>query len=44
MNVLTFYQTTLCTQCLITPISYMHTHHHVGVPVLPDDTLGSVDT
>jgi len=44
MKVLTFYQTTLFTHSLVTPISYMHTHHYEGVRVLPDDTLGWVHT
>jgi hypothetical protein len=49
MNVLTIYQNTLLTKCLITIIiiliiiiiiiSYMHNQHYACIDVLPDDTL-----
>jgi len=29
----------LFTHCLITPVSYMHTHRYVSVRILPEDTL-----
>jgi hypothetical protein len=34
-----FYQTTLYTDCIITPIAYMHTQHYACVDVLPEDSL-----
>ena len=39
MNVLTFYQTTLFTACLISLITYMHTQHIACVDVLSENTL-----
>jgi hypothetical protein len=33
-----FYQITLFADCLMTLISYMHTHHLVSIHVLPEDT------
>jgi hypothetical protein len=37
-EVLMFYQITLFADCLMTLISYMHTHHLVSIHVLPEDT------
>jgi hypothetical protein len=38
-NVLTFYQTTLFTACLMSLITYMHFQHNAHVDVLPENTL-----
>jgi len=38
MKVLMFYQIILFTDCLMTFISYMHTHYLISIHVLPEDT------
>ena len=38
-NMLTFYYTTLITNCIITQISFMHTQHYACVDVLSKGTL-----
>ena len=41
MNMLTFYQTTLFTACLITLISYLHTQYYACIDVFSDGSAAS---